>query len=407
MSDRRSSVKEFNWNSPDEAKKEYEEFYAVFLMMLGSCVYIIDDQLVAFATPDAVGGRPAGAASSAAVSNWQKRKDRYDDKMFQLSKDFNTGISVLRATFPYGSAVRADLDMACMRPADVEIINWTPRAQFTAILAKLKADYSRSTATDIEVVRSKMMALSDQCAGGYVEYRKEFNQLYTQLTATGIPNVVSATELKEWVKRGIKNQKLFDHLVGWYLTHEGYTFAEVFAYLDKYMAICYNVDQDPYRTVVSASGKATINNAAVNNHSNNRNATTGKFVSNKDHMCTRCWLKGSHTWHDCSRHVCACCKNSLKREDMTCPKWKSHESAEFRFRDNIPPWERTSKSQGSRSKSTDRAVKRSASPSAATNNPMTNAILTGDDNVKNLRKMLKVAIKESRKKAKNAEDPSG
>jgi hypothetical protein len=47
---------------------------------------------------------------------------------------------------------------------------------------------------------------------GFHEYVNQFVRIYTNLIKSEVPNIVGGTELREWVKAGIKNDQVINHL---------------------------------------------------------------------------------------------------------------------------------------------------------------------------------------------------
>lgn len=353
----------FSWDSPDVGKEEHAEFMAVLKQSLGQNSYLLNESMVNLAMPDHHGPEPAAAL---AKKEWERKKERYTDLVLKLYRDFNSAAGTLRSIFPYGSVVRSDIDMTYdNRPPLVLEADWTPRAQFQAVLSMLKAGYSRSTATDYETLRTKTQNLSDKVPGGYFEYRREFSKHHAMLVATGDAAVISATQCREWVRKGISNPEVFRYLIPYYVEHPDATFQDIFNYVDKYMAICIGAEQDPYKIISGASGKASIN---INSYSADTrgHGQRGKILLPKGDeayakFCTKCWMKG-HSWSECERRNCAVCHAPIGKDDKSCPNWRQHKSADFRFSNDQAPWERNyvnnSKSKTSES---NRNIKRPSS----------------------------------------------
>jgi hypothetical protein len=208
--------------------------------------------------------------------------------------------------------------------------DWTSILQFRAAVAALKATYARSTATDTEKIRGMMKNINDSMPGGFIAYRTEFSRLHAMLIATGIANVVSEAEMREWVKGSITNTKVFDMLsTSIYLPKPDATHQEIFAQVDSYLSLNAMIGKDPYGVIAGTSGKASVNAVLLGDG------------SSSDNIRTKCWSKG-HRWFECTSDRCAVCRNSIKPEDKSCSNWKKHTNPKYKFRGGVPPWEKSS-----------------------------------------------------------------
>jgi hypothetical protein len=393
----------FQWNGTDVGKEEFDEFTAIFTQILSDRVWILDPTLVQLAVPEEPGPAPALNAAAAIRNEHRKSMIIYKESLFKMYKDFNFGINALRSLLPYPSMARGLLEGVIKnRPPEVAEVDWKPPQQFLAAMDKLKSVYARTTAADTETLRGKMMKLTDEGNGGFSEYRMEFCKLLSQLMATGIQNVVSETELREWVRKGIRNKNVLDHLIKFYIDNPEASYEQIFSYVEKYLVICSNCEIDPYRTVSGASGKVSINVASMDSHQRKYSPPV-----HSESMCTRCWMKG-HSWRDCRRSHCGVCKAELTLNDKTCPCWKKHKSPDYRFRGDTPPWERDQFDAGKKGKSFQRGTKRPAtSPPSSTLDagsldPAEMPTFMSSSETKQLRKALKVSLREDKKRKVSA-----
>ncbi len=79
-------------------------------------------------------------------------------------------------------------------------------------MTKLRTSYAPRNETDTTTLRRQLQELSDEIDGGFHEYANQFVRIYTDLIKSEIPNIVGETELREWVKAGIKNDQVINHL---------------------------------------------------------------------------------------------------------------------------------------------------------------------------------------------------
>ena len=74
--------------------------------------------------------------------------------------------------------------------------------------------------------------------GGFHEYANQFVRIYTELIKSEVPNIAGETELQEWVKAGIKNDQVNNHLVATMCRPDVEaqpTFEQIFAHLCGYL----------------------------------------------------------------------------------------------------------------------------------------------------------------------------
>jgi hypothetical protein len=152
----------------------------------------------------------------------------------------------------YPSKARNDIDIAiCQRPAEIPQAEWTPDKQFQAAMTKLRASYAPRNETDTTTLRRQLQELSDEIDGGFHEYANQLVQIYTELIKSEVPNIVGETELQEWVKAGIKNDQVINHLAAT-ICHPDVkaqpTFEQIFAHVRGYLTFL-GADKDPYRII--------------------------------------------------------------------------------------------------------------------------------------------------------------
>jgi hypothetical protein len=135
----------------------------------------------------------------------------------------------------YPSKARNDIDIAlCQRPDDIPQEQWTPNRQFQAAMEKLRASYVPRNKTDTTTLRRQLQELSDDIERGFHEYANQFVRIYTELIKSEVPNIVGETKLREWVRAGIKNDQVINHLAATICHHDVAaqpTFEQIFAHV--------------------------------------------------------------------------------------------------------------------------------------------------------------------------------
>jgi hypothetical protein len=351
----------FDWNNREAAKTEYDEMYAILRQCLGEKCWILDEAQTAVFLPTALPQPPGDDANAKTRNKWLGLKEKYDEKILVVYKAFYYGHAVLRCLFPYPSMVRRDVDVALdTRPTDVDATEWTAITSFRAAITKIKSNYSRQTVTDNDTLRRDLQNLTDEVAGGFHEYQREFIRILCQLRASNA-NIVTDAELREWVKKGIKNKEIFNAVTGQlYMNEPEVAYDRVFERVSTWLQLAALNGSDPYGVINSSRGSVSAANAAsrfkpnFNNSSSTIGGSGNHRLSRGDNfpsgdafpsrggnfdLCTRCWTPG-HFFRVCTSFECAVCKKSLARSDSTCPGWRDHHSAKFRFTNDIPPWER-------------------------------------------------------------------
>ena len=325
----------FNWNDSDLGKQEFDEMWALYKQHLRGKQYLLDPACVRLATPRNPGDAPAAAA---ALREWNKRMDVYQEKMLKLHTDSLAALGILQESFVYGCAAQADLESAIIRPPDVAEANWTPIQQLPAAIAKLRANYMPTSVPDVDTLRRDLQNLSDETAGGFFGYRAEFTQKLSILKKTGIVNAVTDAELKQWVIKGIKNETGFSNVVSSFLlVNENANYEEIFNYISKWLTLNKNNGIDPYKTLTSSPGSTSI---AVTAAAVSQRTPTAQsqypLRGGKKKRCLRCWAT-SHLKSECRATTCDACRHPLGAQDRTCPKWSSHRNEDCRFWNNVLP----------------------------------------------------------------------
>ena len=97
--------------------------------------------------------------------------------------------------------------------------------------------------------------------GGFHEYANQFIRIYTELIKSDVPNIVGDTELREWVKAGIKNDQVLNHLAATICRPDVAaqpTFEQIFAHVRGYLTFL-GPDKDPYKVATGFHGKISAN----------------------------------------------------------------------------------------------------------------------------------------------------
>ena len=221
----------------------------------------------------------------------------------------------------YPSKARNDIDIAiCQRPAEVPQAQWTPDKQFQAAMMKLRTSYAPRNETDTTTLRRELQELSDEIDGGFHEYANRFIRIYTELIKSEVPNIVGETELREWVKAGIRNDQVINHLAATICRPDVEaqpTFEQIFAHVRGYLSFL-GPNKDPYRITKGPSGTISANKVNIVTPEKEQDGRNKRII-----RCTRCWFKG-HRWNVCKASKCNVCKTSLSTDARFCPNWENH-----------------------------------------------------------------------------------
>ena len=310
-----SDDKKFDWNSAEDGKQEYHEFYALLSAILAKkeCRFVLSPAGIRQNTPPNPGMQPE-VIDAAATRAWTSNNFKYWDACKKLNSSFDSAIGILQSIFRFGSRVRNDVETALTnRPADINEDDWTSQKQWLAAITKIITDYQPSTQTDKATLRQELQAQDDQGVNGFKGFASDFTRLHTALVSTGIANVVTDAELFEWAKNCIRNSTVRAYLAST-ICKPGEpepTWAELFSHIHNY--ITFMRDADPYRVVTGANGRITVNNAKATTL--NTNTTTFR--------CTRCWNK-EHRWNTCIATQCGECGRKMSKENAFCPNWENH-----------------------------------------------------------------------------------
>ena len=321
------NLKQFHWNSTEAGKEEFAEMMALFMQSLGDKAYIMNKSSLNIARPINPGPAPEEAKK---MSKWQDKMEQYNAKLLVLYRHFDFGVSVLRSLLPYPTMARTDLESALIKPVDEEEDNWTPDLQFQAVFDKLTKTYSRSSSTDTDTLRRQAQMLSDQSPGGFIEYQNEFQRIVSLLHSTSVADVVTEKELREWVKKGIQNETVFNSVTSQlYLDDPEVSYSHVFERVNGWLSLAALAGRDPYKLVNSSKGSVNIASTRGSNGSKPRELKP----------CTKCWGTDGHWWRDCTSSKCKVCGKNIGRGDPTCPGWRAHKEPKFRFHNDQAPFE--------------------------------------------------------------------
>jgi hypothetical protein len=132
-------------------------------------------------------------------------------------------------------------------------------------MTKLRTSYAPRNETDTTTLRRQLQELSDEIDGGFHEYANQFVRIYTELIKSEVPNIVGETELREWVKAGIKNDQMINHLAATICRPDVEaqpTFEQIFAHVRGYLTFL-GPDKDPYRVIKGPSGTISANKVNI------------------------------------------------------------------------------------------------------------------------------------------------
>jgi len=166
----------------------------------------------------------------------------------------------------YPSKSGNDIDIViCQRPAEIQQAESTPDKQFQAAMTKLRTSYTPRNETDTTTLRGQLQELSDEIDGGFHEYANQFIWIDTELIKFEVPNIVGETELREWVKAGIKNDQVINHLAATICRPDVEaqpTFEQIFAHVRGYLTFL-GLDKDPYRVIKGPHGTISANKVNI------------------------------------------------------------------------------------------------------------------------------------------------
>jgi hypothetical protein len=205
-------IPSFKWNSEEDGKKEFHLFDAVLQanLVTRQCRFVMDRNAIVINTPINPGPEPITAVDQ---REWRKLHQTFWIEQKKFYASFDMAIGILQSMLVYPSKARNDIDIALrQRPADIIEVEWTPDRQFQAAMMKLHDSYAPRNETDTTTLRRQLQELSDEMEGGFHEYANQFIRIYTELIKSDVPNIVGDTELREWVKAGIKNDQVLNHL---------------------------------------------------------------------------------------------------------------------------------------------------------------------------------------------------
>jgi len=221
----------------------------------------------------------------------------------------------------YPSKSGNDIDIViCQRPAEIQQAESTPDKQFQAAMTKLRTSYTPRNETDTTTLRGQLQELSDEIDGGFHEYANQFIWIDTELIKFEVPNIVGETELREWVKAGIKNDQVINHLAATICRPDVEaqpTLEQIFAHVCGYLTFL-GPDKDPYRVIKGQHGTISDNKVNIVTPEKDEGGKNKKVI-----RCTRCWYKG-HQWNACKATKCNVCKTSLSTDAKFCPNWENH-----------------------------------------------------------------------------------
>ena len=310
----------FEWNSEESGKKDFHVFEAALQSHLATrqCRFVLDNNAIAINTPINPGPEPPGVVDA---REWRKLYQIFWVEQKKFYASFDTAIGILQSMLIYPSKARNDIDIViCQQPAEIPQAEWTPDKQFQAAMTKLRTSYAPRNETDTTTLRRQLQELSDEIDGGFHEYANQFVRIYTELIKSEVPNIVGETELREWVKAGIKNDQVINHLAATICRPDVEaqpTFEQIFAHVRGYLTFL-GPDKDPYRVIKGPNGTISANKVNIVTPEKDECGKNKKVI-----RCTRCWYKG-HRWNVCKSTRCSVCKTSLTNDAKFCPNWENH-----------------------------------------------------------------------------------
>jgi hypothetical protein len=197
---------------------------------------------------------------------WRRLNQTFWVEQKKFYASFDTAIGILQSMLIYPGKARNDIDIAlCQHPADIPQVEWTPDQQLQAAMIKLRTSYAPRNETDTTTLRRQLQELSDEIDGGFHENANQFVRIYTELIKSEVPNIVGETEHQEWVKAGIKNDQVINHLAAT-ICHPDVeaqpTFKQIFAHIHGYRTFL-GPDKDPYQVAKGPHGAISANKVKV------------------------------------------------------------------------------------------------------------------------------------------------
>lgn len=380
------SVKKWVWNSNETARDEYHDWHMHFITQLSSqgIEYVLSATDTELRRPRDPGPAPDEDAYPEKYSKWFGYAEKHRQATATLQDAFTKAIGLIRSTLPYPSMASSEIEAIMLSPpsgptttgtlATTNLIDgtvmvqpslmWAPENRFRAAYKLITETFSPNDSADVTTLRRTIQDLSDIKCKGFHEYASEFTKLYVILTqANATP---SMDECREWIKKGIQNEKMKLALTNYILySNDSPTYDEMLNHLRKYLRT-QGEESDPYKTSFSSPTRPLV--AAL--------AST----DSKWNGCTRCWRPGHH-FSKCTENNCSQC-NTLLANQTYCSNWRNH--ADKRTR-----WAPRSRNNNSGNFS---------SPSTPTSNHPSAPQVTPDvkEQIKNTRKALNALIKSAK-----------
>ncbi len=313
-------IKTFSWNSIEDAKSEFYEAYSIICNAFRAkgVGYVMNPNEVVQRRGPMPEPLPVNANIALRTAH-EARMAKHDEMKFKIDDDFGKAIAIIFKVFPYGSLVHSDLDRECN---DAEFINNAQR--YNACMNKLNSTYKPSNALNIDTLRRKIQNLDD--SQGFDTYYQLFNRYVSELRSVN-PTAVSDVELTEWVKIGIKNEKVFDATIGALVVHDNnnLNYTTIFNAIIRYLQA--KRENNPYTDTTSATIRSDALVANTNQYQNNNSFQNRKRsfeqtqTSNK--FCVRCGRTG-HVREKCFAPYCSICRSAIDRWDKDCPNLSNH-----------------------------------------------------------------------------------
>ena len=350
----------YHWPTKEEGKEQYSKFSKEFLATLKNLRFILEPGGIERFLGNNPGRRPAAQADR---QEWLTRTMHYEGKVDKLEMHCATALGALEKSFPYGTTPRNIIDKAAEVPPDVLAADWTYRRRFLSCWEALTKEYKPTSSVDLRLLRDQIHKLTDDGPGGFETFRSEFHRLHTEIMATGVADAITARELNEIVRDGIKNQFIWvsicyniyknDSNAPWQNTFEAISTA-LTSYRQKGFDPYAEARSGPSTTTtisVSANSASTAHVETKFRHENKRaypfnQDNSGRSQRHqKNHMsaqgnpsdaedpsntpdlvpkrCTRCWNADSHSFKDCQEIKC-CCGSTLSLGQVVCFNYDNH-----------------------------------------------------------------------------------
>ena len=369
--DRRSKQpKEFIWKAKEDGKREYAKFVKEFTSTACKLRYILEPGGIESMMGNHPGPRPLSATRR---KEWREDMREYEKRARKVPEDSTAALSLLENSFGYGTTPAHIIDKTIKTVLPyLTKKQWTYLRKFNACWEALRVEYQPSTSTDLKQLKEQISKLTDEGKGGFDGFRAEFHRLHAEITATGVQDAITARELNEIVRDGIKNKLIWMNICDRiYTADPNAPWEATFQAISNALTSYRQKDIDPYAEAMNgptlgstplAASNATVppqpmfnkrppmfsdgrdrrphkmfkpDRAVTPSERQPRESQTSDQLgtTSAPRLCTRCWRPG-HSHKTCNSTECGC-GSPLAPGQLICFGYDAH-PATMRFRGRIP-----------------------------------------------------------------------